>query len=590
MPTPDTSSPTPGADALLAALLPPGGGALLSFAMTGTEPSRLILAGLAATLAKDPGRLRAFLDDAYEKQFALWRSVLDAPSGSRADAEMPEQDPRFRDPAWRDIPWFAYLRHQHALWQAFASALPGALELSDDQRQRLAFFLAQWIEAISPGNQFASNPTALRRAYATGGESVARGAEQLRSDLARGRITMSDSAAFRVGVHLAVTPGHVIHESPIAQLIRYKPSGDRVRGRPLLIVPPFINRYYILDLRPENSFVRYAVSQGFDVFIVSWRDAGPDLSDAGWDDYLREGVLDPLAVALQLSGSRRAAVLGFCIGGTLAAAAAALDASAGRSRIASLTLLATLLDFGNPGDIGHYIDARFVEQCEHEFGEGGIVPGQRIATAFSSLRARELVWHFIQHNYFMGETPPPFDLLHWNGDSANVPGRLYCQLLRRLYLENRLHDPGGVDTAHGAIDLHAIDAPVYLLAAREDHIVPWRSAFASASLLSRVERFVLTESGHVAGIVNPVGGRRRGFWSGAPPEATAQEWMDVAQHASGSWWQDWAGWQARHAGRWRTAPASPGSAQHPVIEPAPGRYVLEHSEPARGAGHNSGTQ
>lgn len=590
MPTSDISPPPSDGDALLAALFPPVGGALLSFTLTSAEPSRLILAGLAATLAKDPGRLRAFLDDAYARQFALWRSVLDAPSGSRVDAEMPGHDPRFRDPAWSDIPWFAYLRQQHALWQIFASALPGALELSDDQRRRLGFFLAQWIEAISPANQFASNPSALRRAYETEGKSVARGAEQLNADLARGSITMSDTEAFRVGVHLAVTPGDVIHESPLAQLIRYKPSGDRVRGRPLLIIPPFINRYYILDLRPENSFVRYAVSQGFDVFIVSWRDAGPEQAGAGWDDYVREGVLAPLDVALQLSGSRRAAVLGFCIGGTLAAAAAALDASTGRSRIASLTLLATLLDFSNPGDIGHYIDAGFVEQGEREFGQGGIVPGQRIAAAFSNLRSRELVWHFIQHNYLMGETPPPFDLLHWNGDSANLPGRLYCQLLRRLYLENRLRDPGGFDTAHGAIDLRAIDAPVYLLAAREDHIVPWRSAYASTSLLARVERFVLTESGHVAGIVNPAGGQRRGFWSGAPPAATAEEWIDVAQHASGSWWQDWAGWQARHAGRWRTAPGSPGNAQHPVIEPSPGRYVLEHSEPARGAGHDSGTQ
>ncbi len=589
MPTSPTSALPPGGDALLAALLPPGGGALLSFTMAGAEQSRLLFAGLAATLATDPGRLRAFLEDVYERQFALWASVLGTPSAFGERVETATPDPRFRDPAWREIPWFAYLRQQHALWQAFASALPGVLELSDDDRRRLAFFLQQWVDAMSPENQLASNPVALRRAYESEGASVARGARQLTADLARGRITMSDAEAFRVGVNLAVTPGHVIHESPLAQLIRYTPSGDRVRGRPLLIVPPFINRYYILDLRPENSFVRYAVSQGFDVFVVSWRDAGSAQADAGWDDYLQEGVLDTLTVALQLSNSKRAAVLGFCIGGTLAAAAAALDAAAGRSRIASLTLLATLLDFAAPGDIGHYIHTAFVEQCEREFGHGAVVPGQRLAAAFASLRARELVWHFIQHNYFLGETPPPFDLLHWNGDSANVPGRLYCQLLRLLYLENRLRDPGGIDTVHGAIDLAAIDAPVYLLAAREDHIVPWRSAYSSASLLARVERFVLTESGHVAGIVNPAGGRRRGYWSGPPPIATADEWMDAAQHASGSWWQDWAGWQARHAGRWRTAPAGPGNAQHPVIEPSPGRYVLEHGEPAGGAGHDRGT-
>jgi polyhydroxyalkanoate synthase subunit PhaC len=575
MPQPQPPLPPPGSAALLAALLP--------FAMTGAGQSRLLLAGLSATLAKDPARLRAFLDAAYERQFALWRSVLDSSPPSGEDTAPSVPDPRFPDPAWYDVPWFATLRRQHALWQAFAAGLPDVLELPEGERQRLGFFLTQWVEAASPANHLAANPAALRRAHATEGASVTRGAEQLAADVARGSITMSRAGAFRVGVDLAATPGHVIHETSLAQLIRYVPAGGKVRGRPLLIVPPFINRYYILDLRPENSFVRHAVAQGFDVFMVSWRDVGGDQAGACWDDYLREGVLDPLAAALRLSGSKRAAVLGFCIGGTLAAAAAALDAAAGKSRIASLTLLATLLDFGNPGDIGHYVDAAFVEQCEREYGEGGVVPGQRLAAAFASLRARELVWHFVQHNYLMGETPPPFDLLHWNGDSANLPGRLYCQLLRMLYLENRLREPGGVTTALGAIDLRAIDAPVYLLAAREDHIVPWRSAHASTALLGRVERFVLAESGHVAGIINPPASRRRGFWSGPSLDRTSDDWIETAQHTDGSWWQDWVGWQARHAGRWRIAPTTPGDAQHPVIEPSPGRYVLEHSNPVGGA-------
>jgi polyhydroxyalkanoate synthase subunit PhaC len=582
MPAPHTPPLPPGGDALLATLLP--------FAMAGGEPSRLFLTGMGAALAKDPARLRAFLDRAYERQFALWRSVLDATAIPGADTMQPTRDPRSRDPAWYTIPWFAFLRQQHALWEAFVAELADLLELPDVQRQRVAFFLMQWVEATWPGNHLAANPAALRQAVATDGASVKRGAELLAADAARGRITMSDPEGFRVGVDLAVTPGHVIHETPLAQLIRYAPAGGKVRGRPLLIVPPFVNRYYILDLRPENSFVRHAVSQGFDVFMVSWRDVGADQAGAGWDDYLREGVLEPLAVALQLSGSRRAAVLGYCIGGTLAAAAAALDASAGRSRIASLTLLATLLDFASPGDIGHYVDTAFVEHCEREFGRGGVVPGERLAAAFSSLRARDLVWHFVQHNYLLGATPPPMDLLHWNGDSANLPGPLYCQVLRLLYLENRLRAPGGIITAFGAIDLLAIDAPVYLLAARDDHIVPWRSAHASTKLLQRVEQFVLAESGHVAGIVNPSGDRRRGFWSGPPPVTTADEWIDTAQHTTGSWWQHWAGWQARHAGRWHTAPASPGDALHPVIEPSPGRYVLEHGEPVRGAGDDPGIQ
>lgn len=585
MPAPHTSPPPTGGDALLAALLP--------FAMAGGEQSRLILAGLAAAMQKDPAPLRAFLDTAYERQFALWRSVLDESAPPTRDVRPRERDPQYRDDAWHTIPWFIYLRRQHALWREWASALPGFLELPDDQRRRLAFFLGQWADAMSPGNYLGANPEALRRAFATEGASVTRGAGHLAADLARGVITMSEAGAFRVGVNLAVTPGHVIHESPLVQLIRYAPTGPKVRGRPLLIVPPFINRYYILDLRPENSFVRHAVSQGLDVFMVSWRDIGPDQAEATWDDYLREGVHDALSVALELAGTRSAAVLGFCMGGTLAATAAAIEASEGRSRIASLTLLATLLDFAAPGDIGHYIDPSFVDRCEREFGKGGVVPGHRLAAAFASLRARELVWHFVQHNYLMGETPPPFDLLHWNGDSANLPGRLYCHMLRTLYLENRLREPGGIHVGRSAVDLRAIDVPVYLLAARDDHIVPWKSAYAGASLPARVERFVLAESGHVAGIVNPPGSQRRGFWSGPPPTTTAEAWIDAAQHIRGSWWQDWAGWQARHAGRWRAAPVGPGSAQHPVIEPSPGRYVLEHvacGESAGKTGQKSGIQ
>lgn len=582
MPAPDTPPMPPGGDALLAALLP--------FAMAGSARSRLILTGLVAALTKDPGPLRAFLDGAYERQFALWRTAFDDPTPTTDGPEADEPDRRYRDPAWHTLPWFAHLRRQHALWSEWAAALPALLELPDDERRRLAFFLDQWVDAVAPGNYLGANPAALRRAFATEGASVSRGADQLAADLVRGVITMSDTNAFRVGVDLAVTPGHVIHESPLVQLIRYSPTGAKVRARPLLIVPPFINRYYILDLRPENSFVRYAVSQGFDVFMVSWRDIGPEQAGATWDDYLQQGVHDTLSVVLELSRARSAAVLGFCMGGTLAAAATALEAGTGRSRIASLTLLATLLDFGNPGDIGHYIDTAFVEQCEREFGEGGVVPGQRLGAAFSSLRARELVWHFVQHNYLLGETPPPFDLLHWNGDSANLPGRLYCQLLRSLYLENRLRLPGGIQTSQGSIDLGAIDVPVYMVAAREDHIVPWKSAYVGASLPARVERFVLAESGHVAGIVNPAGNGRRGFWCGPLPTTTPDAWFQSAQHIRGSWWQDWARWQTRHAGRWRAAPASPGNAQHPVIEPSPGRYVLEHSDPAARAGQDSGTQ
>ena len=576
---PDATVPPEAAD-ILEAFLP--------FAALGIDDARLLLGGLVDALRTDPDRVRTFLEDRYSRQLALWQQVLG--DASIADDAAPA-DARFRDPAWHELPWFRWLRRQHALWTEFATALPGVLELSPTDRRRLAFALRQWADAVSPTNFLGSNPSALRRAFETEGQSVARGVAHWADDLARGRISMSDEAAFRVGVDLATTPGDVIHESPLAQLIHYTPTTPKLRARPLLIVPPFINKYYILDLRPENSFVRFAVEQGFEVFMVSWRNVGPGQGDATWDDYVREGVLDMLDVVLAATRSRQAGVLGFCVGGTLAATAAALDATTGRHRIADLTLLATLLDFADPGDIGVYVDSTFVERSEDEFRDGGVMPGTRLAAAFASLRARDLVWHFVEHNYLLGDTPPPFDLLHWNGDGTNLPGRLYCQYLRGMYLENRLRIPGGLSCLGHPVDLGAIDVPTYLLAAKDDHIVPWRSAFESTRLVPGADRFVLAESGHVAGVVNPATTNRRGFWHGPRPSGSAGEWLATAQHTAGSWWHDWAAWHARRAGRWKAihSGAGHGGATRHVIEAAPGRYVLEQCHAGSSVGDSPRT-
>lgn len=545
--------------------------AFLPFANEALQRSGEFAAGLASALHSDPAPLAAFLEQAYARQLELWQSLWD----TAPDAGPPEADARYRDEAWRALPWFRFLRRQHALWEEWARALPDLAGLGSEERRRYAFVLGQWADAVSPANALPTNPAALRRALASQGESVARGMANLAADLRDGRISMSEPGAFVLGQDLAATPGTVIHESPIAQVIEYAPSTERVRSRPLLIIPPFINKYYILDLQPRNSFVRYAVARGHRVFLVSWRNAGAELRDAGWDDYVRAGVHEPLQVALEVSGARQASLLGFCVGGTLAATAAAADAAAGRHRIASLTLLATLLDFREPGAISAYLGPDLVDRYEQEFADGGVMPGSRLAAAFASLRARELIWHFVEHNYLLGETPPPFDLLHWNGDGTNLPGRLFREYLRAMYLENRFASGEGLRVGAHAVRPRDIDVPAYVVAAREDHIVPWTAAHAATRLLPRAERFVLADSGHIAGIVNPPEPLRRGYRAGPPIPAEAAAWRDSTQHMQGSWWQDWAQWSGRHAGRWRSAPTSPGSARHRVIEAAPGRYVRE---------------
>jgi polyhydroxyalkanoate synthase len=529
------------------------------------------------TLTSNPEGFRALQTRFFDRQRALWERVAgDAPGH---DSEPPSAaappDPRFSDPKWSTLPFFALLRDQYLLLSDWANALVETLDVPPAERRRIAFFVRQWTEAASPANALAFNPVAIHAALSSGGETLARGLRNLGQDLRRGRIMMSDETAFEVGGNLAVTPGAVVYENPLVQLIQYLPSTARVRSRPLLIVPPFINKFYVLDLRPENSFVRFAVDAGFRVFILSWRNTPPALGDASWSDYVEQGVLAPLQAVLHIAASRSANVLGFCVGGTLAACAAAVDAARDERRIASLTLLATLLDFSDPGDIAAYIDEAYVQQCEREAGPGRVVPGARLAQAFATLRARELIWHFVQHRYLLGETPPAFDLLYWNADSANLPSRLYAQYLRQMYASNALRRPGAVQVGHTPVDLGRIRIPAYFLAARDDHIVPWRSAFAGLGLLSGPRRFVLSESGHVAGIVNPPTPPRRGYWINERIDAGAQAWYDAAERRRGSWWPDWASWLRARSGRLAPAAERLGSSTYPPLERAPGRYVRE---------------
>ena len=534
---------------------------------------------LAAQFAIGSGEQRAALrkleSDFYSGHQDLWSRIVDGTPQAAGD---PSRDPRFDAPEWRELPWFRYLREAYRLNTDFLLRLGELVELEPHAKRRLQFVLRQFADAIAPTNFAATNPEVIRLAAESGGESLAQGLRLLAGDLGQGRISMSDMQAFEPGRNVAVTPGAVVFENEVMQLIQYAPGTPEVRERPLLVVPPFINKYYILDLQPENSFVRFCVEQGYTTFIVSWRNMPAELGHLGWDDYVRKGVLEPLQAMREITGAEQANALGFCVGGTLLATALAVLAHRGDKSVASLTLLATMLDFSETGDISVFIDRGFVEQAEQEYAQSGVMPGGRLAATFATLRANDLVWHFVINNYLKGRAPRAFDLLYWNSDGANVPGRLYAWYLRNMYLENNLRIPGRLSSCDAPVDVGRIGLPAFVLATREDHIVPWKTAYASVGLLGPRTEFVLGASGHVAGIVNPASKNRRHYWDCGAASANPEEWLDNATQHAGSWWTHWANWLRAHSGELVPAPPAPGSVAHPVIEPAPGRYVREKTD------------
>ena len=533
-------------------------------------PSQSPVPGAAADVA----RLNAQL---AERLQALWQAVADAPRHLGRVPEViapPPGDRRFRGSAWREQPYFSLLMQSYLLYADYLRELAHAAPLPADDKRRLEFATRQYIDAIAPTNFPATNPEVLATAIATEGESLVKGLRNLADDARRGRITMTDERAFAVGRNLAVTPGSVVYRNDLIELLQYDATTPTVCRRPLVIVPPCINKYYILDLTPANSFVRWAVAQGHTVFMVSWRNVPPGLGALGWDDYLEQGVLAALRVAREISGSKTVNTLGFCVGGTLLASALAVLAARRDTSVASATLLTTMLDFADPGDIGVYVSRELLAAREPQLLTGERVHGSELAGAFASLRANELVWNYVVGNYLKGETPPAFDLLYWNSDSANLPGPMYVYYLRNLYLDNRLREPGALTMLGAPVDLSRVRVPTYVYASRDDHIVPWRSAYRTTALLGGDVSFVLGASGHIAGVVNPPQPPRRNYWTNDLVTDAPDDWFARAESVPGSWWPHWARWLAAHGGPQRAAPRGAGSDAYPPLEPAPGSYVL----------------
>ncbi|WP_332824969.1 class I poly(R)-hydroxyalkanoic acid synthase [Ramlibacter sp.] len=522
-------------------------------------------AGAVPHLGFAPDKLQA-LQQAYVREACeLWNAGLGA---------KPAGDKRFAGDAWAHNPVAAFTA---AIYLLNARTLLGLAEAADTDaktKARLRFAVEQWMAASAPSNFMALNAEAQQKAIETKGESIAKGLQNLLADLQQGHVSMTDESAFEVGRNVATSEGAVVFENELFQLLEYKPLTRQVYERPYLVVPPCINKFYILDLQPENSLIRYLVEQGHRTFVVSWRNVDASLEDKTWDDYIEDAALKAISVVQEISGARQINALGFCVGGTILGTALAVAAARGDKPVASATLLTTLLDFSDTGVLDLFIDEPFVKYREMQMGKGGLLKGQELASTFSFLRPNDLVWNYVVGNYLKGETPPPFDLLYWNSDSTNLPGPMYTWYLRNTYHENNLVKPGKAVVCGEKVDLRKVDLPVYIYGSREDHIVPIAGAYASVKHLPGKKRFVMGASGHIAGVINPPAKKKRSYWTNDKLPETYEAWLAGAKEHPGSWWTDWAAWLKSHAGKQVPAPKAYGKgAKYKAIEPAPGRYV-----------------
>ena len=527
----------------------------------------------------DPQALIALQKQFMDQQISLWRSLLTRQPGEPETFKVAADagDRRFAAPEWRASPVFDYLHQAYLLNSKFLKDLVELIPASDDKaRNRMRFLARQIVDAMAPSNYAATNPEFIKVALESEGRSITDGINNLIGDFGKGRISMTDESVFEIGRNIATTEGAVVYENDVMQLIQYAPLTPEAGALPLVVVPPCINKFYIMDLQPDNSLIRFMVDQGNTVFLVSWRNPQEEHGHLTWDDYLERGPIAALRVAREVCQAGQVNTLGFCVGGTILTSALSVLKGRGEDVAASLTLMTTLLDFSDTGEIGLFIDANALAARESAIGKGGLLPARDLQSTFSFLRANDLVWNYVAGNYLKGQKPQAFDLLYWNSDSTNLPGPFACWYMRNLYLDNSLRVPGKLEMCGQRIDLGALAMPVYVLATREDHIVPWKSAYETTRILGGEARFVLGASGHIAGAINPASKNKRNYWVNDDVKIDAEGWLTAAEERPGSWWTDWAAWLKPHAGESRAA-RRPGNAKYKPIEPAPGRYVRQRA-------------
>ena len=530
-------------------------------------------------LMKDPEKLVEAQASLWRDYMNLWQTTTRRMMGEDVQPVIePEAgDKRFRDDSWSSDAVFDHIKQSYLLCSNWLQSLMGTVDgLDSRERRKLDFYTRLFIDGVSPTNFAATNPEVLRATADSKGENLVRGLANLLEDLERGKgrlaIRTVDEDAFEVGGNIAVTPGKVVFRNDLMELIQYAPTTEKVRRRPLLIIPPWINKYYILDLSPKNSFVRWVVDQGHTVFIVSW--INPDASLAGktFEDYMIEGPVAALDAIGEATGEDRVNTLGYCIGGTLLACTLAHLTAKGDRRAASATFLTTLVDFEDVGNVEIFIDDDQISSLESAMNERGYLDGSEMAAVFSTLRANDLIWSFVINNYLLGKDPFPFDILYWNSDSTRLPAAMHSYYLRRMYLENLLVHPGALELGGTPIDLSNIETPAYLLSTQDDHISPWTSTYRATDHLKGKTVFTLAKSGHVAGVVNPPAKKKYGYWTSGTTPADPQAWLDSAQNHEGSWWPHWQSWLARRGGSMVEA-RQPGAGKLPALADAPGTYV-----------------
>ena len=511
---------------------------------------------------------KQYLEDATK----LWQQT------TKAATTLP--DKRFSAEAWTHNPTASMAAATFLLNSRTLQALADAVQADEKTKARIRFAVEQMTAATAPSNFLVSNADALQKAIDTKGESIAKGMQNLLHDMKQGHISMTDESLFTVGENVATTEGAVVFENDFFQLIEYKPLTAKVYERPFLLVPPCINKFYILDLQPENSLVRYAVAQGHHTFVLSWRNPDMSMVDKTWDDYIEHAAIKAITTVQEITGAKTINALGFCVGGTILTTALAVLAARKQKPVASLTLLTTLLDFTDTGILDIFIDEAFVQKREKELSSpncAALLKGQELASTFSFLRPNDLVWNYVVGNYLKGETPPAFDLLYWNSDATNLPGPMYTWYLRNTYHENNLIKPGKAVVCGQKIDFNKVDMPVFIYGSREDHIVPIDGAYASTQVLPGKKRFVMGASGHIAGVINAPVKNKRSYWTNEKVKdklpAKHATWMASSTEHPGSWWTDWSNWLAAQGGKQVAAPKGYGKAKYKVIEAAPGRYV-----------------
>ncbi|RDE24312.1 class I poly(R)-hydroxyalkanoic acid synthase [Motiliproteus coralliicola] len=515
----------------------------------------------------DPQGWVEAINEYQRSSLQFWSTLL---TGS--DAAATNRDSRFKADEWSENPVFNYIKESYLIASKLLNKAVENVNLDDKSQKKLEFFTQQYIDAMSPSNFAATNPEVLQQAVETKGQSLISGLQNLLGDLDKGRITMTDEEAFVLGENVATTEGQVVYENELFQLIQYTPTQEKVAERPLLIVPPCINKFYIMDLQPGNSFAKYNVDQGNNTFMVSWVNATPEQSHLNWDDYIESGVLEALEVVKKITGSKKVNTAGWCIGGTILSTALAVLTERKDNTVSSATFLTTMTDFEEPGDIGVFLGDDEVGSLLQKVEQEGVLNGKNLATAFNMLRSNDLIWSYVVNNYLKGQNPVPFDLLYWNSDPTNLPADFYSFYIRNMYLENNLSKPGGVTICNTPIDLAKIKTPSYFLSCIEDHIAPWKSTYKGTEMLKNCE-FVLGASGHIAGVINPASRNRRHFWINGELGGTPDQWLDSAEKQEGSWWSHWSAWLKKRAGKQIEAPKELGSKDHAPIEPAPGRYV-----------------